>query len=121
MLEVTLPAHGRTVRVLFEEGVIENYDNRYTTTEIGRSCIMNGITEIDIFTNEITMQQISENYINNCFIINDTNILLNVINEIFIQFVENNRYANFKNEAEKIRKENKRSKRSKIKRNRTNI
>ena len=31
----------------YENGIIENYQERYTETDIGKACIMNGISEID--------------------------------------------------------------------------
>jgi replicative superfamily II helicase len=33
----------------YEKGVIDDYKERYTKTDVGKACIMNGISEIDIF------------------------------------------------------------------------
>lgn len=69
----------------YETGIIENYHERYTQTAIGKACIMNGISEIDIFINEYDMQAKVEKYTEENLKINDPNQLLSFIYELFIR------------------------------------
>ena len=71
----------------YENGIIKNYQYRYTTTEIGKCCIMNGINEMDIFNNETQMQNTIDKYRNNGLIIMDANQLLSVVWEVFLKYV----------------------------------
>ena len=71
----------------YENGIIKNYQYRYTTTEIGKCCIMNGINEMDIFKNEAQMQNTIDKYRKNGLIIMDANQLLNVVWEAFLKYV----------------------------------
>lgn len=67
----------------YEPGIIENYSNRYTQTDIGKACILNGIREIDVFTEESKMQSVADAYTINGKIDN-TDDLLEAIAKIFI-------------------------------------
>lgn len=80
----------------YEEGVINDYNERYTETEIGKACIMNGITEIDVFSHEINMQQLIELYRSKGLMINNPNEMLTIINEAFIRFVSDSKYDSLK-------------------------
>lgn len=71
----------------YETGIIENYHERYTQTTIGKACIMNGISEIDIFTNEYDMQAKADRYAEENLKINDPDQLLNYIYELFIRYL----------------------------------
>ena len=71
----------------YENGIIDNYSDRYTKTNIGKVCIMNGISEIDIFSYEADMQQKIDSYLEVDFKIDNTNDLMNIINEIFIPYL----------------------------------
>ena len=69
----------------YENGTIEDYHNRYTKTDIGKTCIMNGVTEIDIFTHEEAMQHQVDVYLESALKIDNPDQLLDVINELFVQ------------------------------------
>lgn len=74
----------------YENGVVEDYQERYTSTVSGKACIMNGITELDIFAHEATIQQQVDFYQSEKVKINDSNTLLETINELFIQHLPDN-------------------------------
>ena len=80
----------------YENGVIEDYQDRYTKTAVGKACIMNGISEIDIFSHETDMQQQVSNYQEWNLKINDSNQLLEIINELFIQYLPDSGQDNLK-------------------------
>lgn len=71
----------------YENGVIENYQNRYIGTDIGKLCIMNGVTEIDVFSCENNMQKDVNTYYLDDFQICDSNQLLGTIYNLFIQHI----------------------------------
>lgn len=74
----------------YENGVVEDYQERYTSTIFGKACIMNGITEFDVFAHEVTIQQQVDEYQSGNLKISDSNTLLEAINELFIQHFPNN-------------------------------
>lgn len=74
----------------YENGVVEDYHERYTSTISGKVCIMNGITEFDVFAHEITIQQQVDEYQSESLKISDSNTLLETINELFIQHLPDN-------------------------------
>ncbi len=74
----------------YENGVVENYQERYTSTVSGKACIMNGITEFDVFAHEVTIQQQVDEYQSRNLKISDSNTLLEAINELFIQHLPDN-------------------------------
>lgn len=90
----------------YENGVVENYQERYTSTVAGKACIMNGITEFDVFEHEATIQQQVDAYNGKRLKISDSNTLLETINELFIQHVSDNGAESLKrldnNEARKF-------------------
>ena len=69
----------------YENGVVEDYQERYTSTVSGKACIMNGITEFDVFAHEATIQQQVDVYQSESIKISDSNTLLETINALFIQ------------------------------------
>lgn len=69
----------------YENGTIEDYHERYTKTDVGKTCILNGVTEIDIFTHEDMMQQQVDAYHVSSPKISTPDQLLDVINELFVQ------------------------------------
>ena len=69
----------------YENGVVEDYQERYTSTVSGKACIMNGITELDIFAHEAAIQQQVNGYQSENLKISDSNTLLETIYELFIQ------------------------------------
>lgn len=74
----------------YENGVVEDYQERYTSTVAGKVCIMNGITEFDVFAHEVTIQQQVDAYQGKSLKISDSNTLLETINELFIQHLPGN-------------------------------
>ena len=74
----------------YENGVVEDYQERYTSTVAGKACIMNGITEFDVFAHEVTIQQQVDAYQSESLKISDSNTLLETINELFIQHLPDN-------------------------------
>ena len=74
----------------YENGVVEDYQERYTNTVAGKACIMNGITEFDVFAYEVTIQQQVDAYQGESLKISDSNTLLETINELFIQHLPDN-------------------------------
>lgn len=73
----------------YENGIIENYQERYTETDIGKACIMNGISEIDVFSYELIMQQQVNVYHSANVKVNDTDQLLDLISTLFVQYIPN--------------------------------
>lgn len=73
----------------YENGIIENYQERYTETDIGKACIMNGISEIDVFSYELIMQQQFNVYQSANVKVNDTDQLLDLISTLFVQYIPN--------------------------------
>lgn len=78
----------------YENGIIENYQERYTQTAVGKACIMNGISEIDVFVYENLMQQQVDGYNALNFKINDTDQLLDIIYSLFIRYLPKDKREN---------------------------
>lgn len=82
----------------YEEGIIGNYNLRKTKTEIGKSCFLNNITELDIFKNE--------EYLDECVtklkaadkIIDDTKKLFLVLYKMFFSRIDDDRIKRFEHE-----------------------
>lgn len=71
----------------YENGIVKNYQERYTNTVSGKVCIMNAITELDIFAHELDIQQQVDIYQNDNFKISNSNSLLEAINNLFIRYM----------------------------------
>lgn len=67
----------------YENGVIDDYQNRYTETKVGKACIMNGISEVDVFSHEVGMQLQVETYQNTELKISDSEQLMDILLELF--------------------------------------
>ncbi|WP_300836750.1 DEAD/DEAH box helicase [uncultured Dubosiella sp.] len=80
----------------YENGVVEDYQERYISTAAGKACIMNGITEFDVFAHEATIQQRVDAYQSESLKISNSNTLLETINELFIQHLPDNGAENLK-------------------------
>ena len=80
----------------YENGVVKDYQERYTRTVSGKACIMNGVTEIDIFAHEQAIQQQVNDYQIEKFKISDSHMLLEVIYKLFIQYLPDNGEENVK-------------------------
>lgn len=71
----------------YENGVIHNYRERYTLTEVGKSCVMNSVNEVDIFANEVKMQKKVEQQRRKQVLISDCESLMEAVQEIVLQYV----------------------------------
>ena len=69
----------------FEGNVVNDYQNRYLKTEVGKQCIMNGITEIDVFNYEEIIEQDIRVYHGDKLKIKDPNTMLDIIDKLFIR------------------------------------
>lgn len=74
----------------YENGVVTGYKMRYTTTDVGKSCIMNGISEIDVFQNEKRIEDDIIDFTSLHSLINSPMELLNMIWKLFIQYIPDN-------------------------------
>ena len=88
----------------YEQGTIDNYTDRYADTEVGKTCIMNNVKEIDIFSAEKAIQcKIDE--LSKKEKINDIGELLDRICETFLPYTirneRNSNFLRFENEAAK--------------------
>lgn len=88
----------------YEAGTIDNYTERYAVTDVGKSCIMNNVTELDVFSNEKQIQALIDSLVQ-CGSINDSGELLEAICSVFLPFTkrieENSNFLRFENEATK--------------------
>lgn len=71
----------------YENGIVANYHERYTKTNVGKSCIMNGITEIDVFKKESEIQRKVDKYISDEVKASDASMLMDIIYDMFIKYV----------------------------------
>lgn len=79
----------------YETGTIENYTERYATTEVGKQCILNNITEVDIFTFEKDIAAAIDNILDGN-VIKTSGQLLDAVCSIFLPFaIEEDRNSNF--------------------------
>lgn len=79
----------------FEDNII-NIDNpKLLRTKFGKSCIQNGITEINVFEQENEMQQKIDILIANNFVIDNCDVLFEKISDIFLIEEINNEDNNF--------------------------
>ena len=72
----------------YENGTIADYQQRYITTEIGKSSIMNGIREIDVFQEESDMQDSVNEYHLHDEAIDNADSLMEAIRKIFINHID---------------------------------
>nr|WP_298000189.1 DEAD/DEAH box helicase [uncultured Anaerotignum sp.] len=80
----------------YENGIVANYQERYIQTDIGKACIMNGISEIDVFSYETDMQHKADIYQSMYLKVNTTDKLLDLIDDLFIQYLPNDKAENLK-------------------------
>lgn len=78
----------------YEKGTISDYKYRHAQTAIGKACIMNGVFEIDIFTQEMRMQKIVEGYYSQQA--KDPLQLMDMIYKILISFFHDGNYDSIK-------------------------
>ncbi|WP_332236855.1 DEAD/DEAH box helicase [Sporolactobacillus sp. KGMB 08714] len=79
----------------FEQGIINGYSGTYAETEIGRSCFLNNITEIDIIKNEKDMQRIVD--LNRNVQIDNTKNIFYYFSNLFLPYLRSeDRYNNLR-------------------------
>lgn len=74
----------------YEEGTLINFYGRRTKTDIGKACFANNINELDIFENEGMMQKQVDAIIKRKVLIRETQLLFNVLYEIFFKYIADN-------------------------------
>lgn len=81
----------------YESGTIKDYNKRIVKTDIGKSCFLNNITEINIFDNEELLQKEINELKKNDLIISDTETLFNHLNNLFFKHAleDNNNLTRF--------------------------
>lgn len=67
----------------YESGTIDDYQNRRVKTQIGKSCFLNNITELDIFKMESKMQGQINEYLSQKLVIDNTQLLFDVMYSLF--------------------------------------
>lgn len=72
----------------YENGVINNYRDRYIKNPVGQACVMNRVNEIDIFRHELAINQKLNNNIKSK--INNADDLINAIANNFLTYLEPN-------------------------------
>lgn len=74
----------------YEEGTLKDFKGRRTQTDVGKACFLNNITEIDILINEQSMQVKVDYMKNKGIIIDSTEILFQVLYEMFFIYIDEN-------------------------------
>lgn len=69
-----------------EKGVVNDYQDQYTKTEVGNLLIANSVSEIEVFDKELEIHQAIENIEDGS--ITNTNQLIDVIYNCFVCFIE---------------------------------
>ena len=82
----------------YEGGIIDNYDLRKTKTEIGKSCFLNNITELDIFKNEEYLDECVKRIKSTGQIIDDTKKLFGVLYHMFFSKIDDDKIERFEHE-----------------------
>lgn len=86
----------------YENGTIEDFNARRVTTESGKSCILNSITEFDVFAHEETLQTYIESLKAHQYMISTCEQLMEVLNSLFVPFIDagtNENFLRFRNDA----------------------
>ena len=89
----------------YEPNTIQNYKQRYAKTEVGKKCILNSITEIDVFSCERELETKVSEYKSSSGVISDSGELLESICNLFLPYTvdadENNNFLRFRNKSAK--------------------
>lgn len=86
----------------YENGILRDYTRRYAQTEIGKACILNNVTEIDVFEDETSLQNSIREHIATYGIIADSNTLVDIVKTIFLPYIKrdaNDNILRFNNES----------------------
>ena len=81
----------------YEPETIQNYQQRYAATNIGKICILNNVTEIDVFDCEAGLDKKVSEYAQNVLLngkISDSGTLLDAICDIFLPYTRENEENN---------------------------
>lgn len=79
----------------YENGIIPEYKLRKVTTEIGKSCFLNNITEFDVFDNENEMSNLVSYIKNSRKLIDSTAELFVVLNTMFFSRIDDDNISRF--------------------------
>lgn len=87
----------------YENGTVKDYSERHIKTEVGKSCINNSASEIDIFSSEYELQKIISELLENNVIIDSSDKVVDLFCKVFLKFVisnnSNKNILRFKNPA----------------------
>ncbi len=86
----------------YETGVIEDFNARRIETEIGKSCILNNITEFDVYSHERTLQIYIDLLKSQQYKISTCEQLIEILNSMFVPFIDvgaNENFLRFRNDA----------------------
>lgn len=79
----------------YEPGTIDNYDLRITNTEIGKSCFLNNVFEMDVFTHEQVMQHEVDRVKESQPKISDVTQLFRTLYSIFFTKIDDDKIKRF--------------------------
>lgn len=68
----------------YERGIVPNYSLRKVKTEAGKICFINNITEIDVFSNESSIEVTASDMKQKGTLIDNTELLFEVIHKMFL-------------------------------------
>ncbi|MEG0361774.1 MAG: DEAD/DEAH box helicase family protein [Longicatena sp.] len=82
----------------FEENTLSEYNGQYVQTEVGKSCFLNNVFEINVVDYEREIQDAINVYQKKNLKINDTQTIMDIIYNLFVSKVnfETNNYDNLK-------------------------
>ena len=82
----------------YEGGIIDNYNLRTTKTDIGKSCFLNNLTELDVFENEIYLDECVKRIKSAGKIIDDTKKLFVALYNMFFSRIDDDKIKRFEYE-----------------------
>ena len=82
----------------YEGGIVPEYNVRKVQTDAGKICFINNITEIDIFTNESSIEAAASNMKQKGILIDNTELLFEAIHKMFIRKSEQESMKRFDHE-----------------------
>jgi cellulose biosynthesis protein BcsQ len=79
----------------YEPGTIKDYNLRTVSTDVGKSCFINNISEFDIFESEKRIDEQITKYKNKNRIISDTTELFDILYDLFFSGIEDDNIRRF--------------------------
>lgn len=79
----------------YENGIIQNFNKRRAITEVGKSCILNNVIELDVFASEVEIQRRIDWIRTNQITISSCKELVDIITELFINKIDAQKYNNY--------------------------